>query len=160
MMADCLMLKTAFKKQSKSIKNALFYLLLMVLSFSLMHVYIYPFLYEEQSYIKPVCDILFSSTMILWIICCLRNPGYIEKDHQLDFLELLDCFEANCLCPECETIRTPRSRHCNLCNRCVDRFDHHCPWINNCVGKNNYLYFFLFVVNQSLFLIAVAWLVL
>ncbi|KNA00259.1 DHHC-type zinc finger protein [Plasmodium vivax North Korean] len=40
-----------------------------------------------------------------------------------------------------------RSRHCNACHRCVRTFDHHCPWINNCVAENNrgsYLMYLLF----------------
>lgn len=49
------------------------------------------------------------------------------------------------LCPECFVIKTPRSRHCSVCNKCVERYDHHCPWINNCVGIKNHRDFMLFI---------------
>lgn len=51
------------------------------------------------------------------------------------------------LCPECLIIKTPRSRHCSVCNRCVERYDHHCPWINNCVGINNHRNFMVFLTS-------------
>lgn len=59
------------------------------------------------------------------------------------------------LCPDCKLIRTPRSRHCYFCERCVDRFDHHCPWVNNCIGKSNFAKFYLFVFLQTVYLISV-----
>ena len=38
------------------------------------------------------------------------------------------------------------SKHCGSCNRCVEGFDHHCRWLNNCVGKKNYLLFFRLII--------------
>ena len=60
------------------------------------------------------------------------------------------------MCPDCEVLRTPRSRHCAICNRCVERFDHHCPWINNCVGIHNHNYFLVFLITLTLILFTIA----
>lgn len=59
---------------------------------------------------------------------------------------MMQNFDPVMLCPDCEVIRTTRSRHCSICNRCVERFDHHCPWVNNCVGTKNHHWFMLFLV--------------
>ncbi|TKY86246.1 hypothetical protein EX895_005071 [Sporisorium graminicola] len=52
-----------------------------------------------------------------------------------------------------ETLVAPpkpeRSHHCRACKTCTLKFDHHCPWLNQCVGLGNERYFVLFMAWLS-----------
>lgn len=40
-----------------------------------------------------------------------------------------------------------RTKHCSVCNKCVEKFDHHCKYLNQCVGARNYVPFLMCVVT-------------
>lgn len=46
-------------------------------------------------------------------------------------------------CQLCGTHVLERTKHCATCNRCVECFDHHCNWLNNCIGRKNYWHFIM-----------------
>ncbi|KAG4113184.1 hypothetical protein ERO13_D13G207600v2 [Gossypium hirsutum] len=106
--------------------------------------------------------VFLSSAGLIWFYrCSSKDPGYIKmnvSDHQNLKDEPLLKIEANHpallagnwsqLCTTCKIIKPLRAKHCSTCDRCVEQFDHHCPWVSNCVGKKNKWDFFLFIVLE------------
>ena len=47
-------------------------------------------------------------------------------------------------CETCMIYRPPRCSHCSKCDNCVERFDHRCPWVGQCIGEVSYVDYFIF----------------
>lgn len=140
---------------------------LLVGTTALFFIFICPYLTEEYSVAIPVCEgALAFFVLANFAHATFRDPGIVPRGssppEQDDFkAPLYKNVDINGYtvrmkwCDTCKFYRPPRCSHCSICNNCIERFDHHCPWVDNCVGKRNYRYFFLFLISLSAHIIAV-----
>ena len=83
-----------------------------------------------------------------WKLLKTRHPG--DSPNAKLFLERKQTTGEVRTCSRCAKLKPDRSHHCRLCDTCVLKMDHHCPWILNCVGLRNHRSFLLFSLYMSL----------
>ncbi|XP_072113096.1 uncharacterized protein [Mobula birostris] len=103
------------------------------------------------------------SNVLMWYLflnASLMNPGFLhrdceEYDHALRKAVYFDEWKQGKnplrrLCHTCHIVKPLRSKHCHVTNRCVEYFDHYCPYIYNDVGYRNRNYFLGFLATMCL----------
>ena len=111
---------------------------------------------------KCICEItLFSTSLIIdlflfiffIIFKCSKNIFLLKKKNVEEKLSKLYEMNDN-ICIKCGIVKKEKTKHCIICDRCVENWDHHCYWLNSCINDKNYFKFktFLFLCFICLFL--------
>lgn len=118
--------------------------------FVVFAIMIYPIFSDHPAYcsINGFIFLSFASLAVIsHVKAMLTDPGSVpignatrENIMRMGFKEGQIVYK----CPKCCSIKPARAHHCSVCRRCIRKMDHHCPWVNNCVGENNQKFFVLF----------------
>ncbi|XP_053416622.1 palmitoyltransferase ZDHHC12 isoform X3 [Nycticebus coucang] len=101
-----------------------------------------------------------TGSLLLYLAVSLMDPGYVnvqpqpQEDPKEEQMAMVPQAIPLRRCRYCLVLQPLRARHCRECRRCVRRYDHHCPWMENCVGERNHP---LFVVYLALQLVVLLW---
>ncbi|KAJ3931040.1 MAG: DHHC palmitoyltransferase-domain-containing protein [Lentinula lateritia] len=118
----------------------------------------------------PICLLIAFNLLVHYYLVVTTNPGFVEDLPQVAGKGFLWATPRNMSkerplmegvrwstelnvtkaeltkCRKCGQQKPERSHHCRICNRCVLKYDHHCPVrINQCVGLYNERHFVLFM---------------
>mmetsp|Transcript_42687 Transcript_42687/g.91555 ORF Transcript_42687/g.91555 Transcript_42687/m.91555 type:complete len:362 (+) Transcript_42687:58-1143(+) len=143
---------------------------------SIFFIFVFPQLWHRGAYALPLAVLgVFSMTVFLLCATCCTDPGILPRRSVILATGSAEDLE-NALgfdilggvpgqqrgepelpshlrhqgyrwCRTCRIVRPPRASHCSDCDNCVLRYDHHCPFVNNCVGQRNYHFFFGFITS-------------
>jgi hypothetical protein len=122
--------KVVYRVEKPSIKQCLLFLFLFHLVLLPTHVLVEVDLFGDDSYpaFYAFVGLYYLAVMVLFGLLTKKHPKKAAKD----LMEV----ELPC-CPECRNSLRSTEFHCFICGVCVSRYDHHCPWINNCVSGLN-----------------------
>jgi len=97
--------------------------------------------------------------------CVMVDPGFLKRpesrDDKLEIMKDLiqkGNLDSKHFCTTCHVKKPLRSKHCKICDKCVSCFDHHCPWIFNCIGQNNHKAFLVFLYTMIVGIISYVYL--
>ncbi|KAL2787460.1 hypothetical protein BJX66DRAFT_310844 [Aspergillus keveii] len=115
--------------------------------------YVLPATYSTSPFLNIGFAVFASLTTYFYFFAMVTDPGYVPKlgsrnQQRAVIAELFEQwkFDEENFCVYCMVRRPLRSKHCKRCSRCVSKHDHHCPWIDNCVGSNNLRPFVLYIL--------------
>jgi len=119
-----------------------------------------------QLVVSPLTTVVFvlgsSGLWYNFLLAWKCDPGTVRSNQEVKYRTIVELaetgsFDPVVFCSSCLVKRPLRSKHCSVCDRCVARFDHHCPWVGNCIGEKNHAHFVGYLLFLSILTLSVSW---
>ena len=151
--------KAPNQKIERSKTNIIMFFIFHFFSVGWTILYFFPVFTQYTNYYNVYTFCYYFDIVIVFflyiLLIAIKSNIKITQETKEEFNEKIKKIESNeefidiaDYCPKCLVKKKSDTKHCFICNECIDGFDHHCYWINHCVGKRNHslFVFFLFVL--------------
>eukprot|EP00927_Polykrikos_kofoidii_P042134 TRINITY_DN3599_c0_g2_i1.p1 TRINITY_DN3599_c0_g2~~TRINITY_DN3599_c0_g2_i1.p1 ORF type:complete len:439 (+),score=96.36 TRINITY_DN3599_c0_g2_i1:98-1414(+) len=107
----------------------------------------------DSTLAQVLVGIVWASSLLVLVCACAKATSCNPADPHV-VKQMADFKEEDIAhlpyCTSCQAPVFPRSKHCRTCDKCVNVFDHHCHWLNNCIGSENYRAFAVLIVSVAI----------
>ncbi|CAI2379581.1 unnamed protein product [Moneuplotes crassus] len=105
---------------------------------------------KEFWFFKIIAIVLIFLAFLSLSLTVFINPGHPSKSNEKYQIP------HDQVCRYCNVPKSKSRRiyHCDICNLCVEDYDHHCPWMGKCIGGGNIIQFYLFLFSLCFVLFA------
>jgi palmitoyltransferase ZDHHC9/14/18 len=113
---------------------------------------------EHSSTVPVVSALLLLLSNVFMALTCFTDPGKVprassEEIHHMSSMPpraphmyvVNGVHVTTKFCETCGIQRPPRCTHCRSSDRCIEKWDHYCPWLGTAIGRRNYAFFVIFV---------------
>ena len=123
---------------------------------SFLSILFYSIKVQTIFFLKLIFILVYLFYTITYILLMLLNPGIPTNKNNID----LDVLKRKYYqCTLCNSIVFKNNEyityHCQYCNICVEKFDHHCSFVGKCIGKNNITIFRLWLFSIPCFILVI-----
>ena len=136
------------KKGETNIIKMIVFFLIHLFSIILNYFFLMPCYVDRFSKINILYIILTFITIGFYFVLFYSDPGYLDNQnsHYCNLLEVLDDGkDVINYCPMTFILIEGNSKFCLICQKYIKGFNHHCYWVGNCIGENNFNKFMIFI---------------
>ena len=144
-----LFFEQTIKKDETNISKIIFFFSVHIFIFILNYFFLMPWYTNIYSILSILYIIFIITILVFYFKLFYSDPGYKDIINA-KYSSLLDALEDNKnvinYCPITFNLLENNSRYCLICQKYITGFNHHCYWVGNCIGKNNFNLFMIFLI--------------
>ena len=123
---------------------------------SFLSILFYSIKVQTIFFLKLIFILVYLFYTITYILLMVLNPGIPTNKNNID-LDVLKRKYYQCTLWNSIVFKNNEyiTYHCQYCNICVEKFDHHCSFVGKCIGKNNITIFRLWLFSIPCFILVI-----